>query len=122
MPLIMAATSLTEQTAMNRLYGSADTQYSVQAIANFRNGTLGTDKSFQAILNNNLGYPDTYYSQQVALFYTLQAELGLTGAPTRYTEQALLNMAYEGSIPIDNTTGEVDGLGTWGLLFLMAAA
>lgn len=117
-------TQYSSQTVVNRLYGSGDTQYSVQEVFNGQYGTLATLYSPQVIMNRNLGVSDDAYSEQQALFRTLASELTLTGSDTQYSVQELLNMAYTAGVTLGYIIGTYSsvGLGTGGLLLLMAEA
>lgn len=130
-------TNFTEQEVYNDIYGSSPlTKYTLQEVANLEDNdsTHPTHRTFQYILNTNLGLHGTALSEQVALFRTLQNEIALEGPETRYTVQEMLNMAFILDVSLPDAIGETNtGLPGYpapggnssqheGLLFLMGAA
>ena len=98
----MSATRYSPQEAFNLSNGTAPTARSLQEIANISDGSsFPTQYSFQEILNTNLGVHSTCYSEQEALFLTLQADLSLTPPYTQYSIQELLNLAYTGGVTVE---------------------
>jgi hypothetical protein len=85
----MPATRYSPQEAFNLSNGTAPTALSLQEIANISDGSAyPTEYTFQEVLNLNLGVHGTMYSEQEALFRTLQE---------------MLNMAYDGEVTVEET-------------------
>jgi hypothetical protein len=100
----MPATRYSPQEAFNLSNGTAPTALSLQEIANISDGSAyPTEYTFQEVLNLNLGVHGTMYSEQEALFRTLQDDLSLTDPYTKYSVQEMLNMAYDGEVTVEET-------------------
>ena len=99
-------TEFSPQVALNKLAGNtALTALNEHGVFNATNGSSG--KSLQRILNENKSSASVAAkSPQQVLYEVLKTPLSLTGPMTAYSEQRLINMALNASIPILTVIGK----------------
>ena len=125
----MGQQSLTSQQVLNTLYRKVvpawyeedddDRKFTEQALVNRYNndqssGSFGDQQyTFQQILNRKQGVDEGSQTAQQSLFFILESALSLPAgtSPTDYTEQALLNMAYEAGLDLEDIIDLATGTG-----------